>query len=261
MIFSRLKTRFSYFTTTIDENIDLSELRLLEWSNVDRNRLSQILQEISTALLHVKRPAQAAIANVLHRAIWNWINVHPAEYEMLVETNRKLDPSVDNLFDVLASISDVGSLSNAKRSKTFFPLMAMLLVVSPDTMRKLVLGETGTKGSGAAKKVAFLENCRKGITGNKGFEASVLSYIDFVKASVCLSPSMESSGVKSLVGDIQNDLKVGLGLLNNTDVLGRSFLIARLGFVRSRNTGRWPGCTLSCQSCTHHVHPLPQALE
>ncbi|OCF40958.1 neurofibromin 1 [Kwoniella heveanensis CBS 569] len=211
LVLSRIKARVNYLTTTIEDSPDLAELRLLEWANIDRNRLTQAMEEISSVFLHVKRPAQVAIATILRKAIWNWIDVYPMEYEALVESNKKFEGGADQLFDILSSMSDVGSSSNARRTKAFYPLMAMLLVLLPDTFKRIVMGEVSSRGSSStAKKVAFVESLRKGINSNKSFEACAVCYVDLVRAGMALSPRFESSGARGLVPDIQNDLKHAL---------------------------------------------------
>ncbi|WVF65508.1 hypothetical protein IAT40_000236 [Kwoniella sp. CBS 6097] len=208
LVLSRIKSRVTYLTTTIEDSPDLADLRLLEWANINRNRLTQAMQEISSVFLHVKRPAQVAIATILRKAIWNWIDVYPIEYESLVEKNKKFEGGADNLFDVLSSMSDIGSSSNARRNKAFYPLMAMLLMLLPDTFKRIVMGEVSSRGSSStAKKMAFVDSLRKGINSNKSFEACAVCYVDFVRAGMALSPRFESSGARGLIPDIQNDLK------------------------------------------------------
>jgi neurofibromin 1 len=209
LVLGRIKARVSFLTTTIEESPDLVELRLMEWSNPDRTRLSQVIQEISTTFLHIKRPAQVAVATVLRSCIWNWIRSYQGELEALVESNRNIEGGAETLFDVLNSASDISSSSSARKNKAFYPLMAMLLVVSPDTLKRAVLGEmAGRTSSSIAKRLNFLESLRKGLVTSKGFEACAVCYVDFVSAAMCLGPNLESAGVKSLVPDIQNDLKV-----------------------------------------------------
>lgn len=209
LVLSRVKNRISHLTTTIEESPDFLDLRLLEWSNMNRNRLSQVLQEISNTFLHIKRPAQISIALVLRRAIWNWIELNPAELDALVESNRKIEGGADVLFDVLYSASDITSTSHAKRTRAFYPLMTMLLVVCPDMFKRAALGEAGSRGlGGLTKKLSFLESLRKGISSSKGFETCTICYVDIVRAAMSISPRLESSGVRSIVSDIQTDLQV-----------------------------------------------------
>lgn len=209
LVLNRIKGRLSHLTTTIEEAPDLIDFRLLEWSNMNRPRLGQVLQEASNTFLHIKRPSQIAFASVLHSAIWNWLEYNPIEFDMLVESNRRMEGGPDSLFDVLFSMSDFSS-ANAKRAAVFYPLMAMLLVLCPDIFRKVVMGDSGGKSgsSSFSKKYSFLESLRKGLSGNKGFEPSVTCYLDFVKAATLLSPRHESAGLRNLLPEIQNDLKV-----------------------------------------------------
>lgn len=208
LVLSRIKARVAHLTTTLEENPELFELRFLEWANVDATRLAQALQEISTPFLHVKRPAQTALASALRKAIWNWIDVYPAEYQALIEGTRKLDGNPDVLFDVLFSMSD--SSSTNKRQKVFYPLMAMLLVLSPDSLKRLAMGDISRGGSALSKKHSFLDSLRKGLSQSKSFEACAVCYVDLVRAAMCCSPRLESSGIRTLAPDLQNDLKVCL---------------------------------------------------
>lgn len=208
LVLSRIKARVAHLTTTLEDNPELVELRLLEWANVDSSRLAQALQEISTPFLHVKRPAQTALASALRNAIWNWIDVYPAEYQSLIEGTRKLDGSPDVLFDVLSSMSD--ATASNKRVKVFYPLMAMLLVLSPESMKRIALGESSRGNSSIAKKASFMENLRRGLGQSKSFEACAVCYVDLVRAGVSLSPRLDSSGIRSMLPDLQSDLKNAL---------------------------------------------------
>ncbi|EIW67076.1 hypothetical protein TREMEDRAFT_69974 [Tremella mesenterica DSM 1558] len=212
LILARLKQKLKKLCTTIEEEPDVLDFRLLEWMNVDRFRLSQIIQEISSCFLHLKKQSQSVIATSLRSAIWNWLDINPMEYNLLVESNRKLEGSPDHLFDVLYSLADLSSGSIGRKNKTFYPLMAMLLVVCPDVFKKAVLEEGGGMKIGASftKKVNWLESLRKGLGTAKSCETCAQVYIDLINAAMCLSPGFESSGARSLVPDIQNDLKNAL---------------------------------------------------
>lgn len=214
----KLKTRIAHLTTTIEEHPDLLDLRLLEWSNLDHSRLSQVLQELSVSFLHIKRPAQVAIAQIFRKAIWNWIEVHPGEFNNLVEANRKMDGGADTLFDVLYSASDITSTTHSRRTRAFYPLMAMLLVICPDLFKRAAMGDIGGRsGGGLSKKLNFLESLRKGLGSPKGYEACAVSYVDFALAASYISPKSGPSGVKMIVQDVQNELKVSLLTSSNAD--------------------------------------------
>lgn len=214
LVLSRIKARIAHLTTTLEETPELFELRFLEWANVNASRLNQALQEISTPFLHVKRPAQTALASALRKAIWNWIDVNPAEYHGLIDGTRKFDGSPDVLFDVLLSMSD--STSTNKRGKIFYPLMGILLVLVPDSLKRIALGEIPRGSTVLTKKMSFLESLRKGLGQSKSFEACAVCYVDLVRAA--MSCHVDNSGIRLLVPDLQNDLRVsGVTSLLTTD--------------------------------------------
>ena len=258
-LLARLKSRLAYLTTTIDENPDQAEFRLLEWSNMDRIRLSQVLQEISSTFLHIKRPSQMVVATTLRRAIWSFIECHQIEFQGLIRSDRKIEGGAEILFDVLQSMSDISSSSAARRTKVFYPLMAMLLVLCPDMLKRLAMGEMGSRSTGLlAKKQNFLESLRKGLNASKAFEACLVCYVDLVSAATRVSPSLESSGIRSLAPDIQNDLKVSLDTRGNVAHPSRApFSVLK---VRTRSAIR-PLLSMALRLCISLIQPmsLPQS--
>jgi len=207
-VFSRIRSRLAYLTTTIEDMPDLIELRLLQWSNLNRVRLCQLMQETSNVFLHIKRPSQIAFASVMHSAIWNWIDTNPEEFDILVGSDRRIDGNPEALFDMLYSMTDFSS-SNAKRTAVFYPLLAMILVICPDLFKKVVVGEPGGKSSGLSKKYSFMESLKKGLSGSKGFEPSVACYVVFIKAAMRISPRHSLSALRSLLPEALHDLKAG----------------------------------------------------
>ncbi|CAG8778703.1 33251_t:CDS:2, partial [Racocetra persica] len=66
VVFSRIKNRISHLAAANDNTTEAAELRLLEVSDLNSKRLSMVLQVV--------------MATVLRKAIWNWIEVFPAEF-------------------------------------------------------------------------------------------------------------------------------------------------------------------------------------
>jgi neurofibromin 1 len=207
LVMNKIRTRIQHLCTTIEENPDLGDLRLIEWADLNRLRLGQLLQELSASFLHVKRHAQVPLAGAVRIAIWGWIDNHPDEFTQLIESNRRLEGGPDILFDHLHSASDVTSSSSVRRTRAFYPLMAMLLVLCPDILGRVAMGEMG-RSSTIGKKASFVESLRKGFSTSKGFEAAASCYVDFISAASRLGS--DGSGVRTLVADIQADLKVSL---------------------------------------------------
>ncbi|OCF79181.1 neurofibromin 1 [Kwoniella mangroviensis CBS 8886] len=228
LVLSRIKNKIGYLQTTIDESPDVTEIKLLEWSNLDRTRLSQTIQEVSSTFIHVKRPAQTAISNSLRKGIWNWIEIHPIEYEPFITSNRRME-GVENLFEILWSLTDSGfTSSNARRTRSFYPLLGMLLVLLPDLFARLVTSEVAGRSSNAVQ-AAFIDRVRKGLHSPKSMETCASVYVDMIKAAMALSPKHEHSGVRSLVHDIQSDAKHALfGSSNSSEVLDKNVIVEGL---------------------------------
>ncbi|WVQ63868.1 uncharacterized protein L199_002024 [Kwoniella botswanensis] len=228
LVLSRIKNKIGYLQTTIEESPDVTDIKLLEWSNLNRNRLSQTIQEVSSTFIHVKRPAQTAISNSLRKGIWNWIEVHPMEYESFITSSRKME-GVENLFDALWSLSDSGfTSSNARRTRSFYPLLGMLLVLLPDLFARLVTSEVAGRSSNAVQ-AAFIDRVRKGLHSSKSMETCAMVYVNMIKAAMALSPKHEDSGIRSLVHDIQSDAKHALfGSSNSSEVLDKNVIVEGL---------------------------------
>ncbi|WWC91180.1 uncharacterized protein L201_006121 [Kwoniella dendrophila CBS 6074] len=207
LVLSRIKSKIGYLQTTIEESADVTEIRLLEWANLTKSRLIQVIQEISSTFLHVRRPAQICIAYALTSGIWNWIEVHPIEYESFITANRKLEGGIEKLWDSAWSLTDAGYTSaNAARVKAFYPLLGMVLVLMPDTFARLVTSELSRRTS-PSSQAAYIDKIKKGAGSPKSIETSALVYTDIFKAGMLISPKHEDTGVRTLCLDNYNDLK------------------------------------------------------
>lgn len=204
LVLSRIKARISHLTTTLEETPELFELCFLEWANLNLSRLNQAMQEISTPFLHVKRPAQSALGAALRKAIWNWIDANPAEFQAVINGTRKLDGSPDVLFDILLNLSESSSVP--KRGRIYYPLMGMLLVLSPEAMKRIAMGDLPRGNNGLTKKMSFLEGLRKGLSQVKSFEGCAVCYVDLVRAA--MSCNVENAGIRVLTPDLQSDMRV-----------------------------------------------------
>jgi neurofibromin 1 len=207
LVMTRIRSRLSYLCTTIDEAPDLTDLYLVQWAHLDRTRLGQLIQEFSSSFLHVKRHAQGPVAGALRQTIWNWIDLFPEQYIALIESNRKIEGGPDVLFDGLYSASDISSSSAVQRTRAFYPLMAMLLVLCPDIARRIAMGES-SRSTTTAKKASYFESLRKGLGTNRGFEACASSYVDVLGAAGRLGAQAEGCGLKAMVPEFESDLRV-----------------------------------------------------
>lgn len=92
------------------ESGDLTELRFLEWCSINRHRLGMVLAGTSAAIFQYaviqssdlllelthtsksfSKKAHFVTAIVLRRAIWNWIETYPAEFQNLCQSQGRME--------------------------------------------------------------------------------------------------------------------------------------------------------------------------
>lgn len=150
VIFSRIRLRIHHFATGVEEsgpdnNIDM---KLLQYSALDRARLVQVFQELSSLLVSMKRDAQATVALALRAAIWNWITIFSDQFIDVMVVQRRLEGAPERVFDTLFQVmTDAG----ANQRRMLWPTLAALLATSPQRLREAELGMGGPQLKG--KKV------------------------------------------------------------------------------------------------------------
>ena len=155
---------FSFFFVDVTSG-DLTELRILEWCNLNKLRLASVIYEMNTSFKYLSKRAQLLMAIMLRRAIWNWIETFPSEFGSLwaltpaassiptpsstpspphtpkhlhrQQSNPKISSdqlaSPDQLFFTLLSLND----SLSRRRVLFWPLQIMLLMLCPEIMSSM----------------------------------------------------------------------------------------------------------------------------
>ncbi|KAG9288022.1 hypothetical protein G9A89_017617 [Geosiphon pyriformis] len=205
VVFSRIKTRIDHLKSRKDEWPETTELKLLKYSNFNSNRLSMILHELSSSFTHLKRSVQDVIADVLKKAIWNWIEVFPAEFVALYQSQKRMKGGPDILFSSCDTITD-----NVRRRTVFWPLQTMLLILCPD-----MLSGAFSDTRMISREALFLDSLKKSLRNTRWVNVAAICYIDICKASTYLSKN-ESSALRFIVPEIENELKEKLFDPNKT---------------------------------------------
>jgi neurofibromin 1 len=135
VVMNKIKTKIHALAraTPTEENLDSTDLMLLQHCAMDRKRLVQVLSELSSLGVNMKRDAQAAVAISLRRAIWNWMETFPHEYQEVIEGTRKLDGAPERVFDLLYVSVDEGN------KKIMWPMLTALMVLSYDRSKQLAM--------------------------------------------------------------------------------------------------------------------------
>lgn len=200
VVSARLRNRLYYLSSTIEEAPSTAELRLIECSNFQRTRLAGMLQELSTSFPQLKRSAQYAVALVLRRAVWSWIQYHPTEFATLATANRRFEGSPDVVFDQVYSLADT-----TKRKIAFWPMLTSLLILCPDMVGKAAVGENRKASGSFAKKLSFIDGLRKSPRNTTLIDVATLCCVDLFKAAASVPRS--ENGLRLIVHDLEAELK------------------------------------------------------
>lgn len=138
------------------------------------------------------------MGQVLHKAIWNWIETFPSEFVHLCQTQRRMEGEPHILFDICHSIA-----TDNKRRIHFWPLQTMLLILCPDILLNAMNDDDRSNQS---KKAQFLAALKKSLRNKSLMEISGLCYVDICKASTYVSKN-DTSALRHLVPEIENELK------------------------------------------------------
>ncbi|KAI8137099.1 hypothetical protein BJV82DRAFT_547510 [Fennellomyces sp. T-0311] len=198
IMYSKIKARILYLSTTMDENPETADMRLLECSALNAKRLSMVLTELCSTFMHLKKSAQLFVAVTLRRAIWNWIETYPSEFMRLCHSQKRLDGGPEILFDICNSLADT-----TRKKAVLWPLQTMLLILCPDVLLASALSESrGVQN----KKTIFLSALKKSLKGTRMAELAAICYVDICKAATYVSKS-DVSALRHIVPDIENELK------------------------------------------------------
>ncbi|GAM23465.1 hypothetical protein SAMD00019534_066400 [Acytostelium subglobosum LB1] len=177
---------------------------LLEHTNLNARMLAELLEKILKSAGSFRREKQQfTLAQVLCKAIWNWIDHHPMEFVSMSQKGERLSVAPDLLFDIVD-----GWAKKKVHKVNLWPLMTTLLLLCPDVMIKLHRNEkAGSAGGGdLAVKRRFLDSLKKYTKQPKLADVVSVCYVYIYRASVYVSDS-DLSAVKPLSSLIEADIK------------------------------------------------------
>ncbi|XP_042152249.1 neurofibromin-like [Oncorhynchus tshawytscha] len=142
-VFSRISTRLQELTVCSEDTVDVHDIELMQYINVDCSKLKRLLQETVLKFKALKKPAQLAVINSLEKAFWNWVENYPDEFTMLYQRPQTdMADAAERLFDLVDSFAE-----SAKRKAAVWPLQIILLILlSRDHTHHLSRGGGGEQG-------------------------------------------------------------------------------------------------------------------
>uniref|UniRef100_A0A8K9WNP7 Neurofibromin 1a n=1 Tax=Oncorhynchus mykiss TaxID=8022 RepID=A0A8K9WNP7_ONCMY len=204
-VFSRISTRLQELTVCSEDTVDVHDIELMQYINVDCFKLKRLLQETVFKFKALKKPAQLAVINSLEKAFWNWVENYPDEFTMLYQrpqTDMAGQDCKEQLFDLVDSFAE-----SAKRKAAVWPLQIILLILCPEITH--VISREVVEESKANKKL-FLESLRKALAGQGGSkqltESAAIACVKLCKASTYINLE-DHSGIFLLVQSFVVDLK------------------------------------------------------
>uniref|UniRef100_A0A7N8X309 Neurofibromin n=1 Tax=Mastacembelus armatus TaxID=205130 RepID=A0A7N8X309_9TELE len=202
-VFSRISTRLQELTVCSEDNVDVHDIELMQYINVDCSKLKRLLQETVLKFRALKKPAQLAVINSLEKAFWNWVENYPDEFTMLYQRPQAdMAEAAEKLFDLVDSFAE-----SAKRKAAVWPLQIILLILCPEITHTI---SKDTVDESKANKKLFLDSLRKALAGQGGskqlMESAAIACVKLCKASTYINWE-DHSTIFLLVQSIVMDLK------------------------------------------------------
>ncbi|KAG9015978.1 Ras GTPase activating protein ira2 [Tulasnella sp. 427] len=198
IVFAKIRNKIHHLAQTNEETPDMVDMKLVACSALDRQKLVQVMQELSSLLVNMKREAQGAVSIALRTALWNWIEYFPNEYFDIFKGVRRLEGAPERVFDMLYNMTE----NQSKRA--FWPTLTILLAASPERLKQATLGVTKSK----KQQVNFVETLVKSLSSaTKTAEISMVCLIDMCKAAAYLPMSYEQTALRALGPDLADELR------------------------------------------------------
>ncbi|XP_041660852.1 neurofibromin isoform X2 [Cheilinus undulatus] len=202
-VFSRISTRLQELTVCSEDNVDVHDIELMQYINVDCSKLKRLLQETVLKFRALKKPAQLAVINSLEKAFWTWVENYPDEFTMLYQRPQAdMAEAAEKLFDLVDSFAE-----SAKRKAAVWPLQIILLILCPEILHTI---SKDTVEDSKANKKLFLDSLRKALSGQGGnkqlMESAAIACVKLCKASPYINWE-DHSTIFLLVQSIVMDLK------------------------------------------------------
>ncbi|XP_064425136.1 neurofibromin [Latimeria chalumnae] len=203
-VFSRISTRLQELTVCSEDNIDVHDIELIQYINVDCAKLKRLLQETVFKFRALKKVAQLGVINSLEKAFWNWVENYPGEFTMLYQRPQSdMADCAEKLFDSVDSFAE-----STKRKAAVWPLQIILLILCPEIIQDI---SKDVVEESKVNKKSFLDNLKKALAGHSGSrqltESAAIACVKLCKASTYINwedNSIIFLFVQSMVVDLKN---------------------------------------------------------
>ncbi|EMD40361.1 hypothetical protein CERSUDRAFT_148314 [Gelatoporia subvermispora B] len=215
IVLTRIRQRIHFLAGASENDPDIVDLQLMAHSALDKTRLTQSLQELSSLLVNMKREAQAAVARPLRAAIWNWIDLFPEELNDVVRYHRRLDGAPERVFDILYDVHDMDKdmkepPRDSKEIKSaVWPTLTALMCISSDRIKSEL---QGPQKHGRSKDRNFAELIIRSVAfKSKNRDVAAICALDVCRAASRIRPEEDAEiPLQALALDVAHELKIAL---------------------------------------------------
>jgi neurofibromin 1 len=222
-VFNRISARLQELSACSEENPDYGDIELIQFVDLDVSKLTKLLTEVIQKFKLLKKSAHMVLLNSLEKAMWNWIEFHPNQFEELQRTpNEELSKCCETFFDIL----DIYVQENKKFRSPVWSLQILLLILSPKVLEEIVNAENGAPCSPRhVKKKHFMDGIKKGLNSHASSkqltESAAIAAIKLCKASTYININDSNNVTFQLVQSVINDLKLLLFNVNKPFTRGQ----------------------------------------
>ncbi|KAF8872759.1 hypothetical protein BD779DRAFT_1679537 [Infundibulicybe gibba] len=201
VVFKRLRDKIRQLADKRDE--DIVDLQLMALSSLNRQRLVQLLNELSSLLVNMRREAQLAIAVPLRSAIWNWIEIFPGEFNDAIRSRGKTEGAPERVFDLLYAKHPAGF------ERILWPTLTILYCITSDRVapdfqqyKSITSVQKTTR-----KEFKFGEDILKHAgTNSKLSEVALVCALDMCRAATHVTPRGEVP-LRMIAQDIAHEIR------------------------------------------------------
>ncbi|KAI1796034.1 hypothetical protein LXA43DRAFT_649826 [Ganoderma leucocontextum] len=215
VVLSRIRQRVHALASAAEAEPDTVDLQLITYSALDRSKLVQSLQELSSLLMNLKKDAQVPVSIALRTAVWNWIELCDDEYNDALRYHRRLDGAPERVFDLLYDLQE-----SSRDKAGAWPTLAVLLSISGDRLKGEYEANALVGQRGAFRKERNITDLiiKNLAFGSKYFDVALVCAVDICRAASRVKPQPDHENEIPLISmayDFAHELKMTLLKWNN----------------------------------------------
>jgi hypothetical protein len=209
-VFLRIRTRIHLLADNESKELppDAPDLFIMAHCALDRVKLIQLLNELSSLLVNIKHLHLLSVMQPLRLAVWKWIEICPHEFNDVMHLRTRLDGAPERLFDQLYAVIQPGM------EQDIWPTLMALNCITPERISTdFTFGSDQPRPKQYGRKdVRFGEDILKHCNSpTKLTETAIQCALDLCRAAARVRIEEDSEvAICDVAGDVAHEIKVGL---------------------------------------------------